>query len=212
MGTGSPIGAWINWAYAASNEVRFALPVPTGLGSVNLYVYGSGGAVSTPGLIAIQAYVASRLPLCSFIAPGSTMVSGAIPNQGMPLNAVPLYINQSSISTIKATISGPQISAQAGLAAAAAALQLLVQTTPVGGVPIAPGTPDTYGISNAAFTSAIKSSNSAISNVVVQIDNGFGFSRDNDLIFLPSGGVPRIAQPPPNPSAPASWGLTWQPL
>jgi hypothetical protein len=213
MGTGSPIGAYINWAFAASNEVRYVNVLPTGVGSVNVYVYGDGGQVSTAGLIAIQRYVSARMPTCSFIAPGYTSVPGAIPSQGMPIGASPLNINPVGQTNFSAVLYGPSTAQTAGLAAAAAALQLLVQGTPVGGYPIAPGTPDTYGIANSDFVTAIQQSNSAITKVVVSVHNGSGSiapgDAGNDLIMAPDLGVPRIAQVPPAPSLPGSWSLTW---
>jgi hypothetical protein len=198
MGTGSPMGAYINWAFAASNEVRYALPVATGLGSVAFYVYGSGGQVSSVGLTSIANYITNRMPLCSFIAPGS------------PVNAVPLQINPTGGPiNFAATIYGPSTSSATGLASAAAALQLLVSSTPVGGYRIGPGIPETFGISNSDFVTAIQESNSAITKVSVSVSGVPG----GDFVMTPASGVPRIAQVPPLPSNPTSttgWNMTWQ--
>jgi hypothetical protein len=192
------MGAYINWAFAASNEVRYALPVATGLGSVAFYVYGSGGQVSSVGLTSIANYITNRMPLCSFIAPGS------------PVNAVPLQINPTGGPiNFAATIYGPSTSSATGLASAAAALQLLVSSTPVGGYRIGPGIPETFGISNSDFVTAIQESNSAITKVSVSVSGVPG----GDFVMTPASGVPRIAQVPPLPSNPTSttgWNMTWQ--
>jgi hypothetical protein len=185
LGTGSPQGAWINWCFAASPEVRYATTLAFGDGTVGVCVYGDGNDVGAAGLSAIGTYITSREPQCISIAPGS------------PINASPIQLNMT------AQIYGPASASVAGLAAATTALSLLIQTTPVGGYAIAPGTPDTFGISRSDLETVITNSSAAITKVVVTVS---GAPASGDFIMPPDSGVPRVATAP---SGSNPFGLNW---
>jgi hypothetical protein len=185
LGTGSPQGAWQNWCFAASPEVRYATTLAFGDGTVGVCVYGDGNDVGDGGLAAIGTYLSPRIPQCISVAPGS------------PINASPITLNMSAV------IYGPASASVSGLAAATTALAQLVQTTPVGGYPISPGTPEQYGISLSDLESAISTSTPAITKVVVTVS---GAPASGDFVMPPDSGIPRVVKAP---SGSNPFGLTW---
>jgi len=212
LGTGSPVGAILNWVFAASNEVRYASVRATGLGSLRVVVYGNNGPVSAQGLAQIAAYLNPRLATCSFIAPG------------FPQNALTVLINptapapNSTYSVVSVQYWYTSTASPVALIAAIqAALNLLVLSTPLGGYPIVPGTPDQYGISNALFVEAIMNANPAITRCQVLVSNYLGASglqpsdaSPPDLILPVIAGVPAALQAPTGPSNP--WQISGTPL
>jgi hypothetical protein len=181
LGTGSPQGVWINWCFAASPEVRYALAAPDGFGGVTVTVYGQGAPVSQPGLDAIKAYLDTRIPQC-------------IQLSQPPLNAA------SANLSVSATIWGPASARTSTLAAAQNALLLLVAGTPIGGFPIVAGVTNQYGISNSDLVTAIQNSSPAITKVVVTVN---GLPAGCDFTMAPQAGVPVVAVLSPSPV------LTW---
>jgi hypothetical protein len=188
LGTGSPQGAWENWCFAASSEIRYAIAQATGLGTTKLTVWGDGADVSEDGLAAVEAFVESRMPLGSSLAPGS------------PVNAVAIDL------TMAATLYGPASAQAASIEAAETALRNLVLTTPLGGNPIGPGTPETFGISNSDIATAITNASLPITRVVVSVDNGDGLEEGADFLMPTSAGVPVVAQVP---SGSNPFGISW---
>lgn len=196
MGTGSPAAAYVNWAFAASNETRYCITQPTGLGGVNVTVYGSGADVSgtwnpstntgTGGLGLIGSYMLPRIPQCVFLA--------ALQNaaQITPVTSIQLY--------------GPGTSKNSALAAANAALTLLIQTAPPGGYLLSGAVPSSTGISNSDFVNAIVNS-SGIGNIgkaVVSVNNnGAGLIAGADFFMPTTGGVPVVAV------VPSSFNISW---
>ena len=207
QGTGSPVGAWINWIFAASNEVRYVKVQATGYGAEKITVWGNDGPVSNTGLINITSYVNPRIPNSIFIAPGSPQNAGVI-----PINPAS---GSGNYATMNIVLYGPQ-SAQVGATAAAiSALALLVQITPLGGYPIAPGAPDTYGVSNAFFVAACRNANSSITRVDISVTNYVNGSAilvpsgpGTDLIMTPTAGVPAALQTPPTEDS-TGWQIQW---
>lgn len=206
LGTGSPMGAWLNWVFAASNEVRYVNVRATGLGSVAITVYGNDGPVSDTGLALISSYLNPRIPTCSFIAPGSPQNAATYPIN--PIGSPP-----SNYCTIAATIYGPPNAAAACLQSAVNALNLLVQTTPLGGYQIQQGV---YGVSNSALETAIESSNTAIAKVVASVTNYLGgvaqvpSGTTADIVMPTLSGVPTALTSPAE--TPAGWSLTFIPV
>ena len=209
MGVGSPVGAWLNWIYAACNEVRQAKIRAVGNGGVQVTVWGSNGSpVSVPGLAAISAYLASRIPTCSFLAPGS------------PANATPLQINPSaplptSYSTMAISLYGygTQQTNASLIAAIVTMLETLVAAVPLGGTPIIPGSPDLAGVSNAFLVEAIMNLGAGnITRVVISITNYsngvvLGASGPGaDLVMYPVSGGSVALEGPPAATA-AGWGI-----
>ena len=187
--TGSPIGAWQNWCFAASNEVRYATANPTGLGTVAVTVFGAGTPVSAAGLSLIQQFIAARMPNCISMAGGAPVNAVQLPvyaGGGTPLVAG---------ATVAVTIYGPQSAAAAGRAAAIQAFAALVMGTPVGGYALSSG--GTRGLSNSAIVDAITNSSPAITKVVVTVNNYSSYptltapsGAGADLLMPPAAGLP----------------------
>lgn len=197
LGTGSPQGAWINWCHQASSEVRFATTVPTGLGSVQVVVWGANSNVSPDGLSAIEAFIRWRMPNVSFLAPGLKYVPGDPGTYNVA--------NSPAIQLVTAIqLWGPASAQQASVPAVIAALTLLVAATPVGGFAIEAGTPDTYGISNSDMVTACTDAAAALTKVVVSVNNNStGLVAGADFVMPPAGGLPVVAR------APADFVISW---
>lgn len=113
LGYGATEAAYRFWAATASNEVtRVAVAEAVGDGTVSVYVAGAAGAISAPGLAAVEAYIDARRPQC----------------------VVPTAYNATQV-TVALTGEVKVRAAQLATAQAAAnvALSTLFSTIPIGG-------------------------------------------------------------------------------
>lgn len=150
LGTGSPSGAYENWAFLASPEVRraFVNGAP-GTGTVKMRLAGDNSGVGPGAVAAVIAYITPRAPLC-----------------------ITLDIDTAATAALKmrATIYVPAANSAAALAAAEAALTSLIPLIPVGGEPFGA----TRGIANSTLVDTIENSYGAITKVVVSVSNDGG--------------------------------------
>lgn len=113
LGYGATAAAYRFWAATASDEVtRVAVAEATGDGTVSVYVAGASGAISVPGLAAVQAYIEDRRPQC----------------------VVPTAYNASQVTvalTGEVKVRAAQLAT--AQAAAATALAAYFSTIPIGG-------------------------------------------------------------------------------
>jgi uncharacterized phage protein gp47/JayE len=119
LGSGSPAAAYDLWARSEPTKgaqvTRTSVVAdaagPNG-GGVSIYLAGPSGPVAPDVVAAVQAYIATRAPMC----------------------VVPTVISATALAvTVTATLHGKAQHQTAAMAAALAALQALVAATPVGG-------------------------------------------------------------------------------
>lgn len=174
LGTGSPSGAYVNWAFAASNEVRrtFVYGAP-GTGTVKMRLAGNNSGVSTGAVAAVVAYITPRAPLCVTLDIASATTTSLL---------------------MRATIWVPSTSAASAVASANTALAALIPTIPVGGFTFGTG----RGVAVSMLTEITENASAAITRVLVEVSNDSGatwvtdfFAMATDEVLVsPGGGNP----------------------